>query len=473
MLAAVLTLLVGVLLTLAIIAACGFFVAQEFAYMSVDRSRMAAKAEKGDTQAKRVLAITKRTSFMLSGAQLGITVTGLLIGYVAEPLIGESIGTLLGGAGIDPAVSITIGTIGALLLATIVTMIFGELYPKNLAIASPEPLARALAVPTRIYLMLFGWLITVFDLAANALLRLARIEPLEDVDESATARDLEAIIDESRTSGDLPDDLSVIIDRILDFPQRDVEHAMIPRSQIDSIPPHTTVGEVRAFMATGHTRYPVIDEEDAPIGVVELIDVLRGGHSDDTPVSAMMREAVVLPATMLLPTAVHRMRQTRNELACVVDEYGNFDGILTIEDLTEEVIGEISDEHDLLAQGVVSVGEHHWTLPGDVHLDEIERLIGHDLVRDDETIAGLVIREHGDLPPEGATVRIDIPERAAETIQGIRMQRWLDVEVIEVARHVPSRLAVRLHQIDLDEIAGDESGRRVDPEAGADEEVGS
>ncbi|OIU87449.1 hemolysin family protein [Microbacterium sp. AR7-10] len=455
MLAAALTLLVGILLTLAIIAACGFFVAQEFAYMSVDRSRMAARAEKGDAQAKRVLAITKRTSFMLSGAQLGITVTGLLIGYVAEPLIGESIGTLLGGAGIPPAVSITIGTIGALLLATIVTMIFGELYPKNLAIANPEPLARALAVPTRIYLMLFGWLITVFDMAANALLRLARIEPLEDVDASATARDLEAIIDESRSSGDLPDDLSMIIDRILDFPQRDVEHAMIPRSQTDAVSPQTTVGAVRALMATGHTRYPVVGEQGAPIGVVELIDVLRGGHRDDTRVTEMMREAVVLPATMPLPAALQRMRQTRNELACVVDEYGNFDGVLTIEDLTEEVIGEISDEHDLLTQGVVHLGEQHWTLPGDVHLDEVERLIGHDLTRDDdETIAGLVIRVHGDLPPAGTTLRIDIPERAAETIQGIRIERSLDVEVIEVARLVPSRLSLRLHELDLDEHDG-------------------
>lgn len=475
MLTAALTLLLGILLTLAIIVACGFFVAQEFAYMSVDRARMVAKAEKGDAQAKRVLAITKRTSFMLSGAQLGITVTGLLIGYVAEPLIGESIGTLLGGAGINPAVSIAIGTVGALLLATIVTMIFGELYPKNLAIADPEPLARALAVPTRIYLMLFGWLITVFDMAANALLRMVRIEPLEDVDESATARDLEAIIEESRASGDLPGDLSMIIDRILDFPQRDVEHAMVPRSQIDSISPETTVGEVRTLMATGHTRYPVIDDEDAPIGVVELIDLLRGDHADDTAVSAVMRDAVVLPTTMPLPAALERMRRTRNELACVVDEYGNFDGILTIEDLTEEVIGEISDEHDLIVDEVVHVGEHHWTLPGDVHLDEVERLIGHDLTRDDdETIAGLVIREHGDLPPVGAVLRVDIPEKAAETIQGIRIERWLDIEVEEVARLVPSRLAVRLHEVDLDDasVAG-ESERAATPVSAADEGMSS
>lgn len=458
MLAAALTLLVGVIVTIAIIVACGFFVAQEFAYMSVDRSRMAALAEKGDAQAKRVLAITKRTSFMLSGAQLGITVTGLLIGYVAEPLIGESIGTLLGGVGIDPAVSILVGTVGALLLATVVTMIFGELYPKNLAIASPEPLARALAVPTRIYLMLFGWLITVFDVAANALLRLLRIEPLEDVDESATARDLEAIIEESRQSGDLPDDLSMIIDRILDFPQRDVEHAMVPRSQIDSVTPDTTVGEVRALMATGHTRYPVIGDEDSPVGVVELIDLLREQPADDAPVASVMRAAVVIPTSMLLPVALDRMRQSRNELACVVDEYGNFDGILTIEDLTEEVIGELSDEHDVEIAEAASVGDDAWSVPGDLHLDELERLIGYDLADSDvETVAGLVIETHGDLPPVGAVVRIDLPERASEAVQGLDIERWLAVEVAEVDRHVPSQLRVQLHEIDRDAEPADEA----------------
>lgn len=458
MLAAVLTLLLGVIVTLAIIVACGFFVAQEFAYMSVDRSRMAALAEKGDAQAKRVLAITKRTSFMLSGAQLGITVTGLLIGYVAEPLIGVSLGTLLGGVGIDPGVSILIGTVGALLLATVVTMIFGELYPKNLAIASPEPLARALAVPTRIYLLLFGWLITVFDVAANALLRLLRIEPLEDVDESATARDLEAIIEESRQSGDLPDDLSIIIDRILDFPQRDVEHAMIPRSQIDSVTPETTVGEVRALMASGHTRYPVIGDEDSPVGVVELIDLLREQPADDALVSTVMRPAVVLPTSMMLPVALDRMRKTRNELACVVDEYGNFDGILTIEDLTEEVIGELSDEHDIETSEVAVVGDDAWNVPGDLHLDELERVIGHDLAETDaETAAGLVIETHGDLPAIGAVVRVDLPEKPSETVQGLEIERWLTVEVVDVDRHVPSQLAVRLHEVDRDAEPADEA----------------
>ncbi|WP_344309973.1 hemolysin family protein [Brevibacterium samyangense] len=433
------------MLTAIIIAACGFFVAQEFAYMSVDRSRISAQAEKGDGRAKGVLAITRRTSFMLSGAQLGITVTGLLIGYVAEPLIGASIGTLLGGVGIPQGVSVLIGTGAALVLATVVTMIFGELYPKNLAIASPEPLARALVLPTRIYLAVFGWLITVFDKAANALLRMVRIEPLEDVDAAATASDLEAIVEESRSTGDLPDDLSKIIDRILDFPQRDVEHAMVPRSRADSVSPDTTVGEVRARMAVGHTRYPVVGDEDSPIGVVELVDLLRGGYADDVPVTEVMRQPVVLPTTMQLPDALEKMRRTRNELACVVDEYGNFDGVLTIEDLTEEVIGEISDEHDHVVDEIVRLGEDHWSVPGEVHLDEIERLIGHDLPETDaETISGLAVSEHGDLVPVGGTVRIELPEKAAEAVAGVEITRALEVEVREVSRLVPSVLSVRL-----------------------------
>ncbi|UOQ60235.1 hemolysin family protein [Leucobacter rhizosphaerae] len=460
------TLLLGTILTLAIIAACGFFVAQEFAYMSVDRSKLSAQAEKGDEQAKRVLAITNRTSFMLSGAQLGITVTGLLIGYVAEPLIGASIGTLLGGVGIDPAVSILIGTIGALLLATIVTMIFGELYPKNLAIASPEPLARALALPTRIYLLLFGWLITIFDLAANALLRLLRIEPLEDVDESATARDLEAIVEESRSSGDLTDELSMVIDRILDFPERDAEHAMVPRSRVDSVSRDTTIGEVLTLMSTGHTRYPVVDDEDYPIGIVALIDLLRGHHDPSDTVESAMREVVVIPTSMRLPVALDRMRESRNEMACVIDEYGNFDGMLTIEDLTEEVIGELSDEHDLEVEEVSVHDDGHWSLPGDVHLDEVERLIGHDLPGDDsETIAGLIISRFGDLVPVGGRVRVDLPERPSEVALGLEIERWLDVEVTEVTRLVPSRLTVRLHETGPDDPSPSTSTGTEEPHA--------
>lgn len=154
-----LTLVFGTLVILAIIAANGYFVAQEFAFMAVDRTRLAVLAAAGNVSAKRALDVTKRTNFMLSGAQLGITVTGLLVGFVAEPLVGQSLAVLLGGVGIPSEVGVTVGTLLALVAATIIQMIFGELYPKNLAIANAEPLARGLARSTQIYLTVFGWLI--------------------------------------------------------------------------------------------------------------------------------------------------------------------------------------------------------------------------------------------------------------------------------------------------------------------------
>jgi CBS domain containing-hemolysin-like protein len=450
MLIAVLSLLLGIIVILAIIVANGFFVAQEFAYMSVDRSKLGAQAEAGDAAASRALKVTRRTSFMLSGAQLGITVTGLLVGFVAEPLVGESLGVLLGGVGIPSAVSVTVGTVAALVVSTVVQMIFGELYPKNLAIANSGPLARALAGPTLVYLTVFGWLITVFDHAANALLRLLRIEPVHDVDSSATADDLEHIVADSRESGDLPEELSRMLDRILDFPHRDVEHAMVPRSRVDVVRPDTTIGEVRAMMAEAHTRYPVIDDEDQPLGVVQLVDVLGAGKARDAvSVTELMRRPTVVPELMSLPDALELMAYERNELACVIDEYGGFTGILTLEDLAEEVVGEITDEHDgELPAGVESAGENSWTMGGDVHLDEAEREIGHDLPRGDyETIAGLVIASVGALPRVGDQLRIDLPQEAADIVWHETLARWLDVTVLEVTRHVPARVEVTLREL--------------------------
>jgi CBS domain containing-hemolysin-like protein len=189
-LSTVLEILLGVLVVLVVTAFTGYFVAQEFGYMAVDRSRLRAAAAAGDTGAGRALEITGRTSFMLSGAQLGITVTGLVVGYVAEPLIGEGVGELLGLTGVPTAVGVAAGTVLALLFATAVQMVAGELFPKNLAIARPEPVARRLARSTAGYLRLFGPVIRVFDAASNLLLRAVRIEPVHDVEHAATPRDL-------------------------------------------------------------------------------------------------------------------------------------------------------------------------------------------------------------------------------------------------------------------------------------------
>lgn len=442
-----LTLLFGTLVILAIIAANGYFVAQEFAFMAVDRTRLAVLAAAGNVSAKRALDVTKRTSFMLSGAQLGITVTGLLVGFVAEPLVGQSLGVLLGAVGIPSEVGVTVGTLLALVVATVIQMIFGELYPKNLAIANADPLARSLARSTLIYLTVFGWLIGFFDKSANLFLRLLRIEPVHDLDVSVSADDLPRIISDSRDSGDLPIELSLMLDRILDFPQQDVEHAMIPRSQVDWLPPETTLLKLRELMASGHTRYPVI-HEDTPVGVVHLTDVLLrllAGDTEDT-IESVMRPATVIPTLMALPDALAELIQTNNQLACVIDEYGSFVGVLTLEDLAEEIVGEITDEHDEdNADPVMPGGDGIWIMDGDAHLDEVERALGYDLPREDvETIAGLLIAELGALPAEGDIVTIALPEDPSELVSDLPVERQLVIEVLRVERYVPTQVRVTL-----------------------------
>jgi CBS domain containing-hemolysin-like protein len=445
----VLSLLLGVAVVLGITVLTGYFVAQEFAYMAVDRSALAARAEAGDAAATRALAVTRRTSFMLSGAQLGITVTGLLVGYVAEPLIGESLGTMLGGIGIPAALSIGLGAVLALLFSTVVQMLFGELFPKNLAIARAEPVARWLGGSTLGYLRVFGPLIWVFDQASNLLLRALKIEPVHDVEHAATARDLEHIVEEARESGDLPAELSMLVDRILDFPDRDVEHAMIPRPRVDTVTGRETLGRLRELMTVGHSRYPVLDAQTGDVaGVVHLADLLTTAEPDSAPVTAIARECPVVSTFTPLPDALRELTDTGNQLACVIDEYGGFAGIVTLEDLAEELVGEITDEHDadVDPEYVPVEGDGVWEMAGDVHVDEVERALAVDLPRGHyETIAGLVIAAAGTLPEPGATLSVELPLDPADLVHAdAPVPRELLVEVLAVDRHVPSRVRLRL-----------------------------
>ncbi|MTD15725.1 DUF21 domain-containing protein [Nakamurella sp. YIM 132087] len=445
-----LSLLVGLLIVLAITAATAYFVAQEFAYMSVDRSRLKAAAAAGDPGAARALAVTRRTSFMLSGAQLGITVTGLLVGYVAEPLIGEAVGSALGGVQVPEAIGITIGTILALGLSTFIQMLFGELFPKNLSIARPEPIAVALSRSTKIYLAVFGWLISVFDHASNLLLKALRIEPVHDVEHSATQRDLEHIVADSRESGDLPPELSMLLDRVLDFPERTVEHAMIPRSRTGTLAPDVPLSTVLERMQEGHSRYPVLDDEDRVLGVVMLQDVLAHRLDGGTARTAgdLARPPLLLPDTMRLPDALTQLVSTRNQLACVIDEYGGFAGVLAAEDLAEELVGEIGDEHDGPDEtdSAAPEADGSRTVAGDLPLDELERLIGHDLPEtDQETVAGLVIEANGTFPALGQVVEVELPPDPADFAHDDEpVAPVLRVEVLEIDRHVPSSVRISL-----------------------------
>lgn len=435
----VLSLLLGLLVVLAITAATGYFVAQEFAYMAVDRSRLKARAAAGDAAARRALDVTRRTSFMLSGAQLGITVTALLVGYVAEPLIGESVGTALGGVGVPTGVGVAVGTVAALLLSTFVQMLFGELFAKNLAISRPEPVAIWLARSTQIYLRVFGWLIAFFDKSSNALLRLFGLEPVHDVEHAASRHDLEYIVSDSRDSGDLPAELWVLLDRVLDFPDRDAAHAMVPRTRVDVVEPDLTTKELWIKIAGGHSRYPVLDDRDGVIGVVHLTDLLAVDRDSAGTVADIMRPPVLVPTSMPLPRVVQTLAERKDQLACVLDEHGGLAGVVTVEDLAEELVGEIEDEHDDATAPTSPAGlaatDGTWELAGTLPLDEVERAIGHDLPESDsETLAGLVIELVGELPALGAVARLSLGEVT------------LTLEVVELERHVPSLVLLRTEE---------------------------
>jgi CBS domain containing-hemolysin-like protein len=333
------------------------------------------------------------------------------------------------------------------LFSTFVQMIFGELFPKNLAITRPEPVARWLAWSTTLYLKVFGWLIWLFDQSSNLLLRALRIEPVHDVEHSATPRDLEHIVAESRNAGELPPELSVLLDRILDFPTGTAEHAMIPRAHVDTVRVEEPVSSVLARMATGHTRYPVVGESSDDLhGVIHLHDLL-----DTEPAGTagtLCRPPVIVPASLPLPQVLVQLNDAKDEMALVIDEYGGFAGIVTVEDIAEELVGEIADEHDQDAAAPAAGSDADgWELPGELHLDEVERLLGHRLPDGDyETLAGLVITRFGGLPALGDTVSIALaPDAAGLVAEGDPPHRDLTAEVREVDKRVPSSVFVTVH----------------------------
>lgn len=449
MISTVLSVAFGALVVFLITLTTGYFVAQEFGYVAVDRSRIRSRATAGDTTAQRILNITNRTSFLLSGAQLGITVTTLLVGYVAEPMIGQGIGELLDTAGVPAGAGLAFGTGVALLFSTVIQMVFGELFAKNLAIARSEPVARRLALSTSIYLKLFGPIIWLFDQAAIRLLELVGITPVEDVQHAATPRDLESIIAESRQSGDLPAELSTLLDRTLDFHERTAGHAMIPRPEVTTVEEGEPVSRVMELMASGHSRFPVLgDGVDDIVGVVCLRDVLALGDRDlsGIHVSEVARATVMVPVSLPLPTVLDQLRERDEQFACVVDEYGGLAGVITTEDLAEELVGEIADEHTPEEESPATLeGKGSYLIPGALHIDEVERLIEHELPEGDyETIGGLVIHELHRLPQVGDSVDLCLPRPAGAPEEEPDMA--LSMTVNTVQRHVPHTVELRLYE---------------------------
>ncbi|HEY3512428.1 hemolysin family protein [Kribbella sp. NPDC051137] len=408
--------LAGLGLILVLTVATGYFVSQEFAYVAVDRSRLRTLAADGDAAAARALKVTARLSFVLSGAQVGITITALLAGYFAEPYLGEGLQHLLGAAGVPEAVSLSVSVILALLLATIIQMVLGELAPKNLAIARAEAIALRLSRSTLLYLAVAGPVIHLFDSASNRILRRVGIEPVEELPQGATPQELDRIIETSYEQGLLDEDTMRLLDRGLDFRGRTAGEAMVPRVDVVTVHRDEPLTRVVELQDTGHSRFPVVGGSvDEVIGVVAIGDVVELEPADRATIAvgSLATQPVAVPTTLPLPAVLERLRTARRQLAIVVDEYGGFAGIVSLEDIAEELVGEIRDEDDLPETGLVQGGDGSWVVPARWRLDEVEEATGVPLpVGDDyETVSGLVMARLGRIPEVGDALVVELPQR--------------------------------------------------------------
>ncbi|MFD8565830.1 hemolysin family protein [Streptomyces sp. NPDC059639] len=423
----------GLLAVLVLTAGTGYFVAQEFAYVAADRLALAREAEAGDKKAAKALTVLGRLSFMLSGAQLGITVTGLVVGFLAEPSVSALLRPVLDGIGVPDAAVTGISVTLAFVLATVVQMVLGELAPKNLALAVPERLAKALAGSTLVYLKVVGPVVHLFDSVANKLLRKVGIEPVEELHHGATLEELSHLIGESHQQGELPREAAELLDHALAFNERTLGEVMVPRADSVFVRKEATAADTVELIAKhGHSNYPVMgdhpDDITGVLGVRELM-ALRHDLYETTTAAVVARRPLLLPYTLQLPDAVDRMREADDEFAVVLDEHGGVAGIVTYEDIAEELVGDIADESDqetrLATPDPDGAG---WLVDAGRRLDEVAEATGIDLPEEEDydTVAGLIVDRLGRFPAIGDRLTIDLPDGA---------QAVIDVRTLD--RHVP------------------------------------
>ncbi|MEW1682640.1 hemolysin family protein [Streptomyces sp. NPDC093594] len=426
----------GVLAVFVLTAGTGYFVAQEFAYVSADRLTLARAAEEGDKKAGRALKVLERLSFMLSGAQLGITVTGLVVGFIAEPAVSALLTPVLSGLGIPGGAVGGISVVLAFVLATVVQMVLGELAPKNLAIAVPERLAKALAGSTLAYLKVVGPVVRVFDGAANRLLRKIGIEPVEELHHGATLEELGHLIGESHGQGQLPRQTAELVDHVLEFSERTLREVMVPRADAVFVRKDASAAEAIELVGRyGHSNYPVLgdhpDDVAGVLGVRELMSLAADRLASSTA-GSLARGPLLLPHSLPLPAAVERMRERDDEFAVVLDEHGGVAGVVTYEDVAEELVGDIADESDTVIAIAVTDGGG-WLVDAGRRLDEVAEATGVELPEEDgyDTVAGLVVDRLGRFPTIGDRLTVQLPTGGSVLI-----------EVRTLDRHVPERVRI-------------------------------
>ncbi len=440
----------GLIGVVALIVANGYFVAAEFAFVAARRSRFLEQANEGDRRAKRAIDVHKRLGFMLSGAQLGITVTTLVLGFIAEPAVASVFAPALEAAGVPQSASLGIALVLALVVVTMAQMVFGELAPKNLAIARPEPVARALAPSTWIFLRVAGPVIRLFDGAANRLLRLVGVEPVEELHGTVSTGELDLIVDSSAESGHLTLLQAQLLERAIDFGELEASDAMVPWNRVVTIDADATAADLRDLMSSSHSRFPVVDADDRVHGVVHAKDLLGVPRSEyeTTAVASLVREILAVPEAAGLSVVLAELRAHATEMAVVIDEYGGPAGVVTLEDIVEELVGDIEDEYDPSARGDhVEIEPGVWSVAASSRPDEIERITGLDLPDGEyDTVAGLVLDRLEHIPAVGESFVVD----------------GIEIEVLEVDGFAIHRLRLRIAETDDDDEADPDDAERSD-----------
>ncbi|MCL6673649.1 MULTISPECIES: hemolysin family protein [Streptomyces] len=440
----VLLLLVAILLSLA----CGAFVAAEFSLTTVERGELERAAERGERGAAGALKAVRNLTFQLSGAQLGITVTNLVVGMLAEPSIAKLIAGPLQALGLSRSAASSVALVLGTALSTVFLMVVGELVPKNWAISSPLALAKRVGTPQRWFSAAFRPFITHLNNTANRAVRRLGLEPTEELASARSPKELVALARHSAREGALEADTAELFVRTLNLADLTAENVMTPRVQVIALEAQATCEDVaNATRATGLSRFPVYRSTlDSVVGTAHIKDVLAipAERRTHVPVSDVMREPLLVPETLTVDRLLDRLSGKRT-MAVVIDEYGGTAGVATLEDIVEEVVGEVRDEHDphetpdLAAAGSDDEGHALYSADGSARTDQLARVGLRAPDGPYETLAGLVASELGRIPAVGDTVlvagwRLDVVDASGRRAARVLMHAPFDDQA-DTTRH--------------------------------------
>lgn len=387
----------------------GFFVAAEFAFTA---SRAEVVEELPGRAARAATKAMKHLSQTLAGAQVGITLATLLLGFVAEPSVAHLLETLFGWLPISDRLLHTIALVIALLLVVFLHMVIGEMAPKNIAIATPERLAVMLAIPFQTFMTVFRPLIVVLNGIANLVLRLFGVEPRDELETTRTAEDLAQVIAAGRQEGVIEEFAHKLLTGAIVFSERDASEVMVPRPDIVALPATATPAEIeRVVIEEGFSRIPIYGEDaDDIIGFVHAKDLLAIADDDyDSPIPlSMIRPLMVVPESAAVRPLLAEMQRNGRHLALIIDEHGGTAGLLSLEDIAEELVGEIRDEYDEDESEVRQIGEARWYyVPGSARPDQLKTTVGIDLPEGEyETVGGFLMDRLGRVPRRGDRIQV-------------------------------------------------------------------